>query len=143
MFDACNYFIKLGYEIIIITNQSGIERGYYTKKQFLKLTEWMIKEFNKNGINILKVYYCPHTPDENCNCRKPNTGMIDNATSDYQINLEKSWLIGDKNSDIKTAKNASIKNSILIKSPYNKISDEKIASITANSLFDTINIIKE
>lgn len=143
MFDACNYFIKLGYEIIIITNQSGIGRGYYTKKQFSKLTEWMIKEFNKNGINILKVYYCPHTPDENCNCRKPNTGMIDNATSDYQINLEKSWLIGDKNSDIKTAKNASIKNSILIKSPYNKISDEKIASITANSLFDTINIIKE
>jgi D-glycero-D-manno-heptose 1,7-bisphosphate phosphatase len=143
VFDACNYFIKLGYEIIIITNQSGIGRGYYTKKQFSKLTEWMIKEFNKNGINILKVYYCPHTPDENCNCRKPNTGMIDNATSDYQINLEKSWLIGDKNSDIKTAKNASIKNSILIKSPYNKISDEKIASITANSLFDTINIIKE
>lgn len=143
MFDACNYFIKLGYEIIIITNQSGIGRGYYTKKQFSKLTEWMIKEFNKNGINILKVYYCPHTPDENCNCRKPNTGMINNATSDYQINLEKSWLIGDKNSDIKTAKNASIKNSILIKSPYNKISDEKIASITANSLFDTINIIKE
>jgi D-glycero-D-manno-heptose 1,7-bisphosphate phosphatase len=143
VFDACNYFIKLGYEIIIITNQSGIGRGYYTKKQFSKLTEWMIKEFNKNGINILKVYYCPHTPDENCNCRKPNTGMINNATSDYQINLEKSWLIGDKNSDIKTAKNASIKNSILIKSPYNKISDEKIASITANSLFDTINIIKE
>jgi len=143
VFDACNYFIKLGYEIIIITNQSGIGRGYYTKKQFSKLTEWMIKEFNKNGINILKVYYCPHTPDENCNCRKPNTGMIDNATSDYQINLEKSWLIGDKNSDIKTAKNASIKNSILIKSTYNKISDEKIASITANSLFDTINIIKE
>ena len=143
MFDACNYFIKLGYEIIIITNQSGIGRGYYTKKQFSKLTEWMIKEFNKNGINILKVYYCPHTPDENCNCRKPNTGMIDNATSDYQINLEKSWLIGDKNSDIKTAKNASIKNSILLKSPYNKISDEKIASITANSLFDTISIIKE
>jgi D-glycero-D-manno-heptose 1,7-bisphosphate phosphatase len=143
VFDACDYFIKLGYEIIIITNQSGIGRGYYTKKQFSKLTEWMIKEFNKNGINILKVYYCPHTPDENCNCRKPNTGMIDNATSDYQINLEKSWLIGDKNSDIKTAKNASIKNSILIKSPYNKISDEKIASITANSLFDTINIIKE
>jgi D-glycero-D-manno-heptose 1,7-bisphosphate phosphatase len=143
VFDACDYFIKLGYEIIIITNQSGIGRGYYTKKQFSKLTEWMIKEFNKNGINILKVYYCPHTPDENCNCRKPNTGMINNATSDYQINLEKSWLIGDKNSDIKTAKNASIKNSILIKSPYNKISDEKIASITANSLFDTINIIKE
>ncbi len=103
----------------------------------------MVEEFKKNDIDILKVYYCPHSPDVNCECRKPKIGMITQACNDFDIDLEKSWLIGDKISDIKTAINANIKNNILIKSSYNKNEDEKIASITANSLFDTINIIKE
>ena len=103
----------------------------------------MIQEFKRNGINILKVYYCPHGPEDNCACRKPNIGMIIQATNDFNIDLEKSWLIGDKISDIQTALNSNIKNNILIKSSYNKKEDGKIASFTANSLFDTINIIKE
>lgn len=103
----------------------------------------MIEEFKKNGINILKVYHCPHSLNENCNCRKPKAGMIDQAISDFNIDLEKSWLIGDKISDIETAHNGNIKNSILIKSSYNKENTKEIDSIIANSLFDTINIIKE
>jgi D-glycero-D-manno-heptose 1,7-bisphosphate phosphatase len=103
----------------------------------------MKKEFKKNGIDILKIYYCPHGTDANCECRKPKIGMILQANADFNINLEKSWLIGDKISDIQTAINANIKNTILIKSSYNKKQDENIASFTANSLFDTINIIKE
>ena len=140
MFDACKHFIKLGYEIIVITNQSGIGRGYYTKEEFEELTNWMIKEFVKNNINILKVYHCPHSPKDDCKCRKPNIGMIEQAINDYKIDLENSWLIGDKDSDIQTAKNANIKNSILIKSIYTK--KETNTSYTANNLFDTINIIK-
>lgn len=103
----------------------------------------MIEEFKKNEIDILKVYYCPHAPNEDCECRKPKIGMITQANNDFDINLEKSWLIGDKISDIQTALSANIKNTILIKSSYNKTEDEKIASITANSLFDTIKIINE
>ena len=103
----------------------------------------MKDEFKKNGINILKVYHCPHSPEFDCECRKPKIGMITQACSDFNIDLEKSWLVGDKISDIKTAINANIKNHILIKSSYNKNEDEKVASISANSLFDTINIIKE
>ena len=103
----------------------------------------MKDEFKKNGIDILKVYYCPHSPNEDCECRKPKIGMITQACDEFDIDLENSWLIGDKISDIKTAINANIKNKILIKSSYNENEDEKIASITANSLFDTINIIKE
>ena len=143
VFEVCNHFSKLGYEIAIITNQSGIQRGYFTQKDFLNLTEWMKEKFKENGINILKVYYCPHGPEDNCECRKPKIGMITQAINDFDIDLEKSWLIGDKISDIQTAINANIKNSILIKSSYQKEDDEKIASFTANSLFDTINIIKE
>uniref|UniRef100_UPI004048C3EB D-glycero-beta-D-manno-heptose 1,7-bisphosphate 7-phosphatase n=1 Tax=Aliarcobacter sp. TaxID=2321116 RepID=UPI004048C3EB len=143
VFEACKHFSKLGYEIAVITNQSGIGRKYFTEEEFLKLSKWMVEEFKKNDIDILKVYYCPHSPDVNCECRKPKIGMITQACNDFDIDLEKSWLIGDKISDIKTAINANIKNNILIKSSYNKNEDEKIASITANSLFDTINIIKE
>ena len=143
VFEACQYFQKLGYEIIVITNQSGIGRKYFTENDFLKLTNWMIDKFNENNIKILKVYHCPHSPDENCDCRKPVPGMINQATIDFNIDLNKSWLIGDKISDIQAAINAKIKNKILINSSYVKNDSDNIVSITANSLFDTINIIKE
>ena len=120
----------MGYEIIIITNQSGIGRGYYTEDDFLNLTDWMIKEFNKNDIKILKVYFCPHSPTEDCECRKPKIGMITQSLNDFTIDLERSWLIGDKTSDIDTAINANIPNKILI------------GKDTTN-LLDTIKIIKK
>lgn len=138
VFDACKYFIKLGYEIIIITNQSGIGRGYYSKNDFKNLTNWMVNEFKKNNISILKVYHCPHTPDESCNCRKPKIGMIQQSLNDFDIDLENSWLIGDKKSDIETAINANISNKILISQDKN---NSELLNI-ANSLIDTINIIK-
>ena len=134
VFEACKYFQKLNYEIIIITNQSGIGRGYYSEKEFYTSTQWILNRFKEEEINILKVYFCPHTPEENCRCRKPNIGMIENACKDFDIDLENSWLIGDKITDIQTAINANIKNYILIDSKDPDI-------ITAKSLLDTINII--
>ncbi len=134
VFEACKYFQKLNYEIIIITNQSGIGRGYYSEKEFYTLTQWILNKFKEQEINILKVYFCPHTPEENCRCRKPNIGMIENACKDFDIDLDNSWLIGDKITDIQTAINANIKNYILIDSKDPDI-------ITAKSLLDTINII--
>mgnify|MGYP000157837425 FL=1 len=128
----------MGYEIVIITNQSGIGRGYYSENDFTNLTNWMINEFKKNNVNILKIYYCPHTPDENCNCRKPKIGMIQQSLNDFDIDLENSWLIGDKKSDIETAINANISNKILISQDKNNLELLNIAS----SLIDTINIIK-
>lgn len=128
----------MGYEIVIITNQSGIGRGYYSENDFTNLTNWMINEFKKNNVNILKIYYCPHTPDENCNCRKPKIGMIQQSLNDFDIDLENSWLIGDKKSDIETAINANISNKILISQDKNNLELLNIAS----SLIDIINIIK-
>lgn len=109
----------------------------------MKLTNWMVDKFNENNIKILKVYYCPHNPNETCNCRKPEPGMINQAMNDFDIDLNKSWLIGDKISDIQTALNVNIKNNILILDSSINKSDKNISSMTANSLFDTINIIKE
>jgi D-glycero-D-manno-heptose 1,7-bisphosphate phosphatase len=76
----------------------------------------MIKEFQKQNIKIEDVKFCPHTPDDNCKCRKPLTGMIDNILSNYQIDLENSFMIGDKQSDIDLATNSNISNKIAINS---------------------------
>ena len=138
VFEACRYFISLGYEIIIITNQSGIGRDYYSKDDFLKLTTWITNEFKEYGINILNTYFCPHSSEENCSCRKPNIGMIQQSLNDFDIDLQNSWLIGDKISDIQTAINANIPNRILISNEKNH---SELTNI-ANNLLETINIIK-
>lgn len=128
----------MGYEIIIITNQSGIGRKYYSKDDFLNLTNWMVEEFKKNGINILNTYFCPHSPEDTCNCRKPNIGMIEQSLNDFNIDLKNSWFIGDKISDMETAINANIPNRILISNEKNNCE----FAYTANNLLDTISIIK-
>ena len=142
VFEALLYAQSLGYKIFIITNQSGINRGYYSDDDFHILTNWMIDSFKEHHIDILDIQYCPHTPDENCNCRKPKTGMIDNILTHYNIDLEKSWLIGDKFSDIQCAKNANIKNTIQVRSGHTFDKSEAdfiIDKLDKNSI---VNIIK-
>ena len=114
IFDVLKYLQNLDYLLFIITNQSGIARGYYTKEDFFNLNNWMINEFKKENIFIFQVVFCPHHPMENCKCRKPKTGMIKNILENYDLDLLNSWLIGDKLSDIKCAKKAGIKNTIRI-----------------------------
>ncbi len=95
-----------GYLLIIITNQSGIARGYYTEDDFRTLTEWMLGRLKEAGVNIARVYYCPHLPDAKipeyrkiCTCRKPETGLFEQAIRDYDIDLAGSYAIGDKMRD--------------------------------------------
>jgi D-glycero-D-manno-heptose 1,7-bisphosphate phosphatase len=116
--EALLYLQNLGYKLFVITNQSGIGRGYYSVEEFLKLTHWMVDTLDEYGVVISELEYCPHTPDENCLCRKPKTKMIENILQKYQIDLKNSWLIGDKNSDIECAKNAGINNTIHVKSGH-------------------------
>ena len=118
IFDACLYFQKLGYEIVIVTNQSGISRGYYNENDYLKLTEWMLGQFNDNGINILDTFYCPHGPESLCECRKPKPGMLIEAKHKYNISMKDSWMIGDSESDIKAANAAGISKTILVRSGH-------------------------
>lgn len=139
VFDSCRYFLSLGYEIIIVTNQSGIGRAYYTNDDFLELTRYMCEEFKKEGVDVLKVYHCPHAPSDNCDCRKPAIGMILQSLNDFNIDLENSWLIGDKISDIQTAINAKIGNKILISDNLEKNDDYFVAK----SLFETMKVIKQ
>ena len=137
VFKALKHLQALGYILIVVTNQSGIARGYYSEDDFLKLTSWMLKEFEKQGITISKVYHCPHKPEDNCTCRKPSTGMFKKADSDFGIDFKNSWMIGDKKSDIEAGQNAGIKNTIFINS-----STCKEAKYSVKKILDIIPIIK-
>ena len=132
IFELCKYYQNLGYMIFVVTNQSGIARGYYSEDDFYKLTLWMIEEFKKNTIEVKKVYFCPHHPDisSTCNCRKPKPGMILEAKEEFDIDLENSILVGDKESDIEAAISAGIKETYLFdeKKIYNKSKATRIVS---------------
>ena len=118
IFDACLYFQSLGYKIIIITNQSGISRGYYTENDYQKVTQWMLNQFKYMSINILDIFHCPHGPDSTCDCRKPKPGMFLKAQNKHKTDMEKSWLIGDKERDVIAANEAGIENTILVRSGH-------------------------
>lgn len=101
--DALRELQRAGYLLIVITNQSGIARGYYTEEDFQKLNDWMVSTLREQGVTIADVYYCPHLQDaqipeyrKDCNCRKPKLGMYQQAILDYNIQIGHSYAIGDK-----------------------------------------------
>lgn len=134
VFEALRGFSELGYLLFIVTNQSGIGRGYYTLNDFLTLNEWMLENFKKQGIEIKKVYFCPHAPQLNCPCRKPKPGMILQAKAEFNVDLGASILVGDKDSDIQAGKNAGIKNCYKVNEKQNLKSIYETAKIFRKSI---------
>jgi len=115
----------LGYEIIIVTNQAGIARGYYTEDDYQKLTAWYVADLKNQGIDILDVFRCPHHPEGNipeysivCACRKPKSGMFEQALAQYNIDMDSSFMVGDKTSDLDAAKNAGIQQLYLVETGH-------------------------
>lgn len=84
----------------IVTNQSGIGRGYYTVQDFHNYNNYLIKILKKEKINILRTYFCPHLREENCECRKPKTRFIGEIIKEFNVDIKRSWMIGDHPSDI-------------------------------------------
>lgn len=130
IFDLLSYAQSLGYLLIVVTNQAGIARGYYTENDFHRLNEWMLRQFRENKIYIDKVYYCPFHPThgigvykKDSECRKPAPGMILQAAQEFSIELSASLLLGDKESDIEAGIRAGVGKTILLKSsryPYHE-----------------------
>lgn len=143
VFDTCKYFQDKGYLLIIITNQAGIARKKYTESDFEELTDWMTQEFEQRNIKISKVYHCPHHPDLSgeCECRKPNLGMLLEAKNDFDIDMSQSILVGDKNSDIEAGINIEIKNNFLITTGH-KINLNKYDVKVISSLLELKNYIE-
>jgi D-glycero-D-manno-heptose 1,7-bisphosphate phosphatase len=117
IFELVQDFFQRGYLVFVITNQAGIARGFYSELDFHLLNGWMVEQFRLKGIEITKVYYCPHHPDitGDCPCRKPHPGMILEAESEFGLDLASSVLIGDKESDVEAGLNAHVGTNYLIK----------------------------
>lgn len=99
----------MNYLLIIISNQSGIGRGYYSIPDYEKVMETMHQQLGLHGITLDDCFYCPHSPESNCSCRKPGTKMIEEAVRKWDVNVKESFFIGDKESDIKAGKKSGLK----------------------------------
>jgi histidinol-phosphate phosphatase family protein len=93
-----------GFKVIVITNQSGVARGYFTEKTLAEIHEKMKRELAKEGAWVDAIYYCPHHPDDNCDCRKPKPRLILQAAKDLDIDLQRSFVVGDLQMDIALGK---------------------------------------
>ena len=139
--DSCNYFLSLGYQIIVVTNQSGIGRGLYKEEDFHILNQWMLDNFEQEGVRILDVFFCPHGPDDNCYCRKPKPGLFKDAKEKHGIDMNKSWMIGDKEADIEAANNAGISQTILVRSGHIIDEDATKSKYILDSIIDIVDVI--
>ncbi|MDA7861324.1 D-glycero-beta-D-manno-heptose 1,7-bisphosphate 7-phosphatase [Akkermansiaceae bacterium] len=115
--EAIKRMNEFGYRVIVVTNQSGIARGYYTESDFAEVTARMLGVVEERGARIDAVYACPHHPRAGgppCHCRKPSPGMILSGIEEYSISADLSLLVGDKSSDIEAAREAAIGRCVLV-----------------------------
>lgn len=113
--EAVKYANDRGYLTILVTNQSGVARGYYPESDIIRVYDWMNEELGKEGAHLDALYYCPHHPSGilpqytgSCSCRKPAPQLVNDACAKYNIDKTQSYFIGDSDSDIECAANAGI-----------------------------------
>ena len=125
--DAMRILCDAGYALVIVTNQSGIGRGYYSEEDFNRLTERMRDELSGHGVGVAGVYFCPHLPEatlpqyrKTCDCRKPKPGLIHRAMEELDIDLTRSAMVGDKDSDMQAALAVGIpyRYQVVVDEPY-------------------------
>ncbi len=140
--DALKKLQQAGFLLVIVTNQSGIGRGYYTEEDFHHLNDWMIQTLKKNGVSISDVYYCPHLPDakvekyrKDCECRKPKLGMYRQAVIDHNIDFSISYAVGDKLRDCSICKTTACKGFLIGENEEEKIIDKVKKGLIRNVFY--------
>lgn len=121
IFDLVRRARVIGMAVVVVTNQAGIARGYYTEEQFHAFMDWMRSQFTAKGAPLDAVYFCPHHPTAGqgaylraCGCRKPEPGMLIQAAQDLNLDLPASILVGDSLTDLEAARRAGIKYALLL-----------------------------
>jgi len=136
--EALGIFRDAGYEFVVVTNQSGIGRGYFSGEDVEAIHRKIQSELNKHGLGIASFHYCPHLPDAGCECRKPNDGMIRQALDLNDFNLVASWVIGDKQLDVDLGHNVGAK-AALVRTGYGSSHESLLvrdADLVAENLLD-------
>ena len=112
-FEALKKLQDAGYKLVVVTNQPGIGFGYFNQEDFFKVNKAFLKQASSAGVMIDKIYFCPHTAAAGCECRKPNPYFIQRAVEELGVDVTKSYMIGDSESDIKFGKNGGLKTILL------------------------------
>ncbi|MDQ1638916.1 MAG: D-glycero-D-manno-heptose 1,7-bisphosphate phosphatase [Pyrinomonadaceae bacterium] len=118
---AVNQLHQNGYLAIVITNQAGVARGYFSEQMVQAIHQKMTADLETSGARLDAIYYCAHHPSVgeppyrlDCDCRKPKPGLLLRAARDYDIDLTKSWMVGDRYSDVELAANAGVKSALVL-----------------------------
>lgn len=121
IFAVVKHYVGEGFLPVVVTNQSGIARGFYSEDDFLKLSAWMQQQFSHHGIPEIHVYYCPHHPSkgnapyrQTCQCRKPEAGMFWQAQQELNLALTESIMVGDSWRDMQAAEQAGVQQLIFV-----------------------------
>lgn len=131
--EAMRQLAKLDFGVIIVTNQAGIAEGRLTEAGFWKIQDAVIGMLAPSGIKVLGTYFCPHAPEDNCVCRKPNPSMLLQAAKDFKIDLAESYMVGDNESDILAGINAGTK-TILVQTANTPVTSPEATRTAANLL---------
>jgi len=124
---------KAGFYVFVVTNQGGIEMGYFNEKDLDDIHKKLLDEIKKSGATIDEIDFCPHFKTQ-CECRKPSPGMLKRLAKKYNVNLNSSFMVGDRNVDIEAGIKSGCK-TIKIGNPYKK------ADFTAKNLLEAVKII--
>lgn len=144
--EALRILHEHGYILIVVTNQAGIAKGYYTEESFHKLTLHMRALLQAQGVEVADVYHCPHHPDgvvqpyaKSCDCRKPQPGLLYQAAIDLGVNLSASVLVGDKVSDVEAGRAAGVGRRMLVRSGHVLPEDAAVhADFVGDHLLDAV-----
>ena len=136
--EALQLLKKKGYLLIVVTNQSGIARGYFSEDDFMNLTEWMDWSLADRDVDLDGIYFCPHHPAHgaSCDCRKPAPGMLLLAQQELGIDMARSYMVGDKPSDLKAAINAEVGHKVMVRTGK-AVTDEGTA--LADTIYDNLH----
>jgi len=113
-FDGLRLLRRTGFKLFIITNQSGVGRGYFTLSQLSQVNAAFQRALLKKGVRIDGIYFCPHLPEAGCSCRKPRPGLVRRAQKQFRLDLKRSYVIGDQVRDIELARKVGAKGILVL-----------------------------
>lgn len=152
--EAVRLLNQSNYLAVLVTNQAGVARGYFTEDVIKAVHACLEKELAKNDAHLDAIFYCAHHPNvgeapyrQDCDCRKPKPGLITRAAAEFDIDLTRSWMIGDRYSDIELARNAGVRSAFVLSGyglgewEYQRSVWKTEPDLVANDLLEAVRLI--